>query len=78
MNWMIDGAYGGLYREAMGHPALTPATDEWDVERNLHVQPRPPVLKRLAALAGKLPRVRLVWPESRTHGVIHTQTRTAV
>lgn len=32
MNWMIDGAYGDLYRTTMGYRALTPH-DEWEIER---------------------------------------------
>lgn len=34
MNWMIDGAYGDLYRTTMGYPALTPH-DEWEIERQM-------------------------------------------
>ena len=33
MNWMIDGAHGDLYRQAMGYPKLQPH-DEWEIERN--------------------------------------------
>ena len=33
MNWMIDGLYGDLYRQAMGYPQLQPH-DEWEIERN--------------------------------------------
>ena len=32
MNWMIDGAYGDLYRQAMGYSQLQPH-DEWEIER---------------------------------------------
>jgi hypothetical protein len=42
MNWLIDGAYGDLYREAMGYPRLAPAKDEWDIERNIGKSPEPP------------------------------------
>jgi len=34
MNWMIDGAYGDLYRRAMGFPELGEAQDEWEIERS--------------------------------------------
>lgn len=40
MNFMIDGAYGDLYRRAIGHPQLLPAVDEWEIERRLGSQPR--------------------------------------
>jgi len=33
MNWMIDGACGDLYRQAMDYPAELPARDEWEAER---------------------------------------------
>ena len=32
MNWMIDGAHGDLYRQAMGYNQLQPH-DEWEIER---------------------------------------------
>jgi hypothetical protein len=35
MNWLIDGAYGSHYREAMGYHTLKEVPDEWAVERNL-------------------------------------------
>jgi len=47
MNWMIDGAYGDLYRQAMNYPKLEAARDEWEIERTLHVskaKPRKPLL----------------------------------
>lgn len=39
MNWMIDGAHGDLYREAMGYPRQHTAADEWEIERTAHVKP---------------------------------------
>jgi hypothetical protein len=53
MNWMIDGAYGDLYRESMGYPRLQPH-DEWEVERNLGTanrRSRTAAAKRYAANA---------------------------
>jgi hypothetical protein len=50
MHWMIDGAYGDLYREAMGHPAQTPAVDEWEIERRLNAKPKPRFRERFAGL----------------------------
>jgi hypothetical protein len=35
MNWMIDGAYGDLYRQAMGHPLQDGCLDEWETERRM-------------------------------------------
>jgi hypothetical protein len=57
MNFLIDGAYGDLYREAMGHRRLLPARDVWETEQHkgneLQPEPKPKVkaqfLKRLAA-----------------------------
>jgi hypothetical protein len=40
MNWMIDGAYGDLYRKAMGFPELRAAQDEWEIERSSGRTPR--------------------------------------
>jgi hypothetical protein len=61
MNWMIDGANGDLYRQAMGYPQLKAATDEWEIERTLHLRnakPRKPLLAPAKAwtlaLAAKL------------------------
>lgn len=50
MNWMIDGAYGHLYRRSMGFPELEAAVDEWAVERAIGRKPRSArePLKRLA------------------------------
>ena len=53
MNWMIDGAQGDLYRRAMGYPALTPATDEWEAERRLGSRRRTALSGRLARLFAK-------------------------
>ena len=39
MNWMIDGAHGNPYREAMGFPQQHAAVDEWEIERTAHVKP---------------------------------------
>ena len=33
MNWMIDGAYGDLYRTAMYYPRQEEPLDEWEIER---------------------------------------------
>ena len=38
MNWMIDGAYGDLYRQAMGYSQLQPL-DEWEIERRGKISP---------------------------------------
>ena len=47
MNWMIDGAHGNLYRQAMDYPQLDAARDEWEIERTMHLRkakPRKPLL----------------------------------
>ena len=51
MNWMIDGAYGDLYRTAMGYRPLTPH-DEWEIER--HMAKRPSLFRRTQAAIQKL------------------------
>lgn len=33
MNWMIDGAYGDLYRTAMHYHPQVEQLDEWEIER---------------------------------------------
>jgi hypothetical protein len=50
MNWMIDGAYGDLYRQSMGYAPLTPAQDEWDIERRIGGSQREKQLKVAAPL----------------------------
>lgn len=51
MNWMIDGAYGDLYRQAMGFRQQPAAPDEWAAERMIGRRARP---RRAAALARRL------------------------
>jgi hypothetical protein len=56
MNWMIDGAYGDLYRKSMGFPELAPAVDEWEVERNIHRKSppiRPSTAERARTIAAR-------------------------
>ena len=40
MNWMIDGAYGDLYRQAMGY-SQPQSLDEWEIERRGRIAAKP-------------------------------------
>jgi hypothetical protein len=51
MNWMIDGAYGDLYRTTMGYRALTPH-DELEIERQ--IAKRSSLFRRARAAMRKL------------------------
>ena len=53
MNWMIDGAYGDNYRTAMGYKALTPAVDEWELERALGTKIHPSRLTTVARIVSR-------------------------
>ena len=52
MNWMIDGAYGDLYRTTMGYRPLCPARNEWEIERNM--AKKPSLFRRAQAAIQKL------------------------
>ena len=56
MNWMIDGAYGDLYRQAMGYDQPQPY-DEWEIERRGKIPAQPESVRlsiRMGSWLGRL------------------------